>query len=125
MSILALRFFFLLKKDTTAGFGSYEAVGTPFQAMTILSFNVFWLDRVPQLRSSTEYYMLKHFFQLSCYQVSQKLPQKRSEKNIVINKPSSGNARTIVARLGKASILSDFSYEIYRYYEIFGAGRTI
>ncbi len=26
----------------------------------------------------------------------------------------------IVARLGKASILSDFLYEIYRYYEIFG-----
>ncbi len=39
---LALRLSFLLKKDTTAGLGSYEAVGTPFQAMIILSFNVFW-----------------------------------------------------------------------------------
>ncbi len=39
---LALHLSFLLKKDTTAGLGSYEAVGTSFQAMIILSFNVFW-----------------------------------------------------------------------------------
>lgn len=35
------RLFFFFKKDTTAGLGSYAAVGTPFQAMTNLSLKVF------------------------------------------------------------------------------------
>ena len=42
MSTLGLvsRCSFFSRKDTTAGLGSYKAVGTPFQAMTNLSLKV-------------------------------------------------------------------------------------
>jgi hypothetical protein len=62
---LALRLSFLLKNDTTASL--YEAVGTPFQAMIILLFNVFWFVVVLSVECRILY--VETLVQLSCYQM--------------------------------------------------------